>query len=199
MRTRLSLLCIAAAIACLGLGCKQPAADATNKKGEQMSITATGAATVTSQAFAQGQTIPKKYSGEGEDISPPLSWSNLPEGTAELALIVDDPDAPAGTWTHWVVYDIPARLAGFDEGASGKGSSKFPDAQIAEGRNSKGQVYYHGPMPPKGHGLHHYYFTLYALDKKLGLPKGIDKAALEKAMQGHILAKGQLIGTYERD
>jgi Raf kinase inhibitor-like YbhB/YbcL family protein len=161
-------------------------------KGDQMSVK------ITSTAFSEGQPIPKKYTGEGDDISPPLAWSNLPPGTAELALIVDDPDAPAGTWTHWVVYNIPAALAGLDEAASGKPGAKFPDPAVHEGKNSAGKVNYHGPMPPPGHGTHHYYFTLYALDKKLTLDKAAPKSALEKAMQVHILAKGQLMGTYER-
>jgi Raf kinase inhibitor-like YbhB/YbcL family protein len=153
---------------------------------------------IISTAFGDGQAIPKKYSGEGDDISPPLAWSNLPGGTAELALIVDDPDAPAGTWTHWVVYNIPATLTGLAEAASGKPGAKFPDPAINEGKNSAGATHYHGPMPPVGHGTHHYYFTLYALDKKLSIDKAAPKATVEKAMQGHILAKGQLIGTYER-
>jgi Raf kinase inhibitor-like YbhB/YbcL family protein len=154
---------------------------------------------LTSTAFLEGQPIPKKYSGEGDDTSPALAWSNLPQGAIELALIVDDPDAPGGTWTHWVVYNIPASLTGFDEGASGKSGAKLPGPAIAEGKNSAGNVNYHGPMPPPGHGTHHYYFTLYALDKKLSLGNGATKAAVEQAMQNHILAKGQTMGTYERE
>jgi Raf kinase inhibitor-like YbhB/YbcL family protein len=190
----LTILVILAAAWLSSLGCKgaADATDPTTTKGEPMTVK------LTSTAFKEGQPIPKKYSGEGDDISPPLAWSDLPNGAVELALIVDDPDAPSGTWTHWVIYNIPAALTGLDEGASGKAGAHLPDAAIAEGKNSAGKVNYHGPMPPPGHGTHHYYFTLYALDKSLSLDKGPNKAAVEKAMQGHILAKGQLMGTYER-
>jgi Raf kinase inhibitor-like YbhB/YbcL family protein len=147
-----------------------------------------------SDAFQHEKPIPAKYTCEGEDISPDLTWGELPEGTMELALICDDPDAPVGTWVHWVIYGIPADTGGFLEA--------FPleeqtDTGILQGENSWGRVGYGGPCPPKGKP-HRYFFKLYALDKELGLKPGQDKKALEKAMKGHIIGYGELMGTYAR-
>ncbi len=156
---------------------------------------------ITSTAFTAGQKIPKKHSGEGEDLSPPLAWSGVPSNAQELALIVDDPDAPTPEpWVHWVIYKIPADAPGLPENVAKQAQLKQP-AGALQGKNSwpSGQtIGYRGPMPPPRHGLHHYQFTLYALDAKLDAPPGLDKAALLKLMQGHILAQGRLIGTYER-
>ncbi len=146
--------------------------------------------TVTSSAFGSGEKIPKKYSGEGEDISPPLSWSGAPEGTKEFAIICDDPDAPmAEPFVHWVAYNISADRTSFEEGKS-QGAT--------DGKNDFGKTGYGGPMPPPGHGVHHYHFKVYALDTNLGLEPGITKKELLDAMEGHILAEGELVGTYER-
>jgi Raf kinase inhibitor-like YbhB/YbcL family protein len=149
---------------------------------------------ISSSVFSEGGTIPLKYTCDGEDISPPLSWSGVPENAKSLALIADDPDAPLGTWVHWVLYNMPASSAGLPEGV--------PVEQViggigTQGNNSSRKNGYSGPCPPKG-APHRYYFKLYALDIELDLAPGVSKADLEKAMQGHILAQGQLMGKYGR-
>ena len=146
---------------------------------------------VSSPAFEAGGTIPTKYTGEGQSISPPLSWGGLPERTRELALICDDPDAPRSEpFVHWVVYKIPADSKGLPEGS----------AQGAlEGKNGAGGVGYTGPMPPQGGGVHHYHFEVYALDSELDVGAGLTKDQLLEAMEGHVLAEGELVGTYERE
>jgi hypothetical protein len=143
--------------------------------------------TITSPAFAEGEPIPAKFSCDGEDISPELVWSGIPEGTASLALIMDDPDAPMGTWVHWVLFNLPPGSAGLPEGAAGLGE---------DGNNSWKRTGYGGPCPPGG--THRYFFKLYALDTTLDLEPGATKKALEKAMEGHILAQAELMGTYSR-
>jgi Raf kinase inhibitor-like YbhB/YbcL family protein len=146
---------------------------------------------VSSPAFESGGTIPTKYTGEGEGISPPLTWSGLPERTRELALVCDDPDAPRSEpFVHWVVYKIPADPKGLPEGST---------QGALEGENSAGRVGYTGPMPPQGGGIHHYHFKVYALDTELDVGTGLTKDQLLEAMEGHILAEGELIGTYERE
>ena len=156
---------------------------------------------VTSSAFAQGQPIPKRYTGEGEDLSPPITWGKLPEGTKELVLICDDPDAPTPEpWVHWVIYKIPASAEGLPEGVAPKPRPKEPPGAV-QGKNSwtAGQtIGYRGPMPPPGHGTHHYYFKLYALDVKLVAESGLTKEAVLTEIGDHILAKGRLVGTYAR-
>ena len=155
---------------------------------------------VTSSAFAQGHAIPKKYTGDGEDVSPPLAWSNTPEKTKELALICDDPDAPNGTWVHWVIYKIPADTKGLPEGVPRKSRLKEPHGAV-QGKNSwpaSEAIGYRGPMPPPGHGTHHYYFKLYALDATMTAEPGLDKKAVLEKINDHILAEGVLMGTYER-
>ncbi len=154
--------------------------------------------TIQSKAFGANQTIPKKYTGEGEDVSPPLSWSNLPDGTKELAMIVDDPDAPiAEPWVHWVLYKIPANTTELPEAVPPAEKVSQP-AGALQGVNTADSIGYHGPMPPKGHGVHHYHFKLYALDTPLDLKPGASKKQLLKAMSGHILAEGELVGIYQR-
>lgn len=140
---------------------------------------------LTSPDFANNGSIPKKFSGQGEDINPALIIENIPAGAKSLALIVDDPDAPMGTWVHWVVYDIPI-ISRIDE-------NTVPGKQ---GINSARNKTYHGPYPPSG--THRYFFKIYALDATLGLGEGMSKADLEKAMQRHILDKAELIGLYKR-
>jgi len=152
-----------------------------------------------STAFSEGQPIPQKYTGEGADVSPPLSWSGLPDGTQELALICDDPDAPtAEPFVHWVIYGIPAAATGLPEDFSGAESRAPELVGVAEGENSFGDTGYGGPMPPPGDGKHRYFFKLYALDSDLALQPGLDKQSLLRAMKGHVLGKGELMGTYER-
>jgi Raf kinase inhibitor-like YbhB/YbcL family protein len=145
---------------------------------------------ITSSAFQAGGRIPSKHTGEGADVSPALAWSGVPPGAKELALICDDPDAPTPSpWVHWVAYKLPADTSGLKEGSSGG---------ALEGKNDFGRNSYGGPMPPRGHGVHHYHFKLYALDTPITLKAGATKEQLLKAMKGHILAEGELIGTYER-
>ncbi len=146
--------------------------------------------TVKSTVFDAGKPIPRKYTGEGPDVSPPLAWTGAPKETREFALICDDPDAPrAEPWVHWVLWKIPGDRTSLAEGNSGGGR---------EGRNDFGRSGYGGPMPPPGHGTHHYHFKVYALDVPIDLKPGASKKDLLKAMQGHIVDQGDLIGTYER-
>jgi Raf kinase inhibitor-like YbhB/YbcL family protein len=148
---------------------------------------------VVSSAFQEGGMIPADYTCDGKDISPPLSWSGVPEQAVTLALICDDPDAPLGTWVHWVLYNLPASVRELPAGVP-------PDERLAngavQGRNDFRRLGYGGPCPPGG--THRYYFKLYALDKALDLKPGATKKELLKAMEGHILAEGQLMGRYKR-
>ena len=148
---------------------------------------------ITSSAFSEGQGIPERYTCDGPDVSPDLAWSGVPEGAASLALICDDPDAPMGTWVHWVLFNIPADADGL--------SAEIPSDAALEngarhGTNDFRRLGYGGPCPPGG--THRYFFKLYALDTLLELDSGITKAQLLEAMEGHILAEGQLMGTYSR-
>ena len=143
----------------------------------------------TSDAFANGQSIPAKYSCIGKNISPALAWTEPPTGTQSFALIVDDPDAPMGTWVHWVLYNIPADVRSLQEGYSA-------DNPIAVGKNSSNHLSYDGPCPPSG--THRYFFKLYALDTTLSLSPGATKDQLLKAMEGHILAQTELMGTFSK-
>jgi Raf kinase inhibitor-like YbhB/YbcL family protein len=200
MRHRTMPLHLAHTIACraalalvvlVGLaGCQ-----ASSKGGDAMKFE------VTSTAFGQGQPIPKKYTWEGEDVSPPISWNGLPEGTKELVLICDDPDAPGSEpWVHWVIYKVPVALAGLPEGIAKDARLKSPSGAL-QGKNSwpKGQtVGYRGPMPPPGHGTHHYHFKVYALEAHLVAEAGLDKKTLWTEIKDHLVGQGELIGTYER-
>ena len=156
---------------------------------------------VTSPAFTQGHPIPKKYTGEGADVSPPLAWTGIPEGTRELVLICDDPDAPTDEpWVHWVIYKLPADTTGLPEGVPRKPRLKTPPGAL-QGKNSwPGQeaIGYRGPMPPPGHGIHHYYFKLYAIEAHLVGQPGMNKKAVMAEIKDHILADGALMGTYQR-
>jgi len=145
-------------------------------------------------AFAAGGAIPKKFTCDGPDVSPALSWGDAPAGTQSFALIMDDPDAPVGTWVHWVLYDLPATTRELPEGVP-------TDGQLAsgarQGTNDFRKLGYGGPCPPSG-PAHRYFFKLYALDTKLNLKAGASKADLEKAMKGHVLAQAELMGRYGR-
>ncbi|MCS6885436.1 MAG: YbhB/YbcL family Raf kinase inhibitor-like protein [Acidobacteriota bacterium] len=173
------------------LGCKSPSsslrvADSENSQKRISKLV------LSSTAFSEGANIPVKYTCDGEDVSPPLKWSGIPEGTKSLVLICDDPDAPMGTWVHWVVYDIPPMLTELAEGV------KIQTIEGAkQGVNDFNKSDYGGPCPPEG-DPHRYYFKLYALDTQLNLQPGLRKDAIVKAMQGHILAEGQLTGKYRR-
>lgn len=146
--------------------------------------------TLKSPAFSDQQEIPETYTCEGQNISPPLQWQNTPEATVSYVLIMDDPDAPSGTWDHWIVFNIPASTMEFEE----KLLHLPPPAK--EGKNSWGKKTYGGPCPPKG--KHRYYFKLYALDCFLDIADGATKSEVEKSMKSHILAKAELMGVYEK-
>ena len=148
---------------------------------------------ITSSIFSEGAMIPSKYTCDGQDISPPLSWADVPEGTRSLALISDDPDTPVGTWVHWVVFNIPPDLDGFAEGVPSK---DLAGLNIVEGFTDFGRSGYGGPCPPSG--THRYYFKLYALDTVLKLDRTATKKMLLFVMQGHVLAEAQLMGRYAR-
>lgn len=146
-----------------------------------------------SQAFDAGNMIPAKYTCDGQDISPPLSWSDPPAATMSFALISDDPDAPMGTWVHWVLWNIPVNARTLEENLP-KTASLANGAK--QGTTDFHRVGYGGPCPPSG--THRYYFKLYALDTTLDLPSSTTKKDLEKAIEGHILAQTELMGTYRR-
>jgi Raf kinase inhibitor-like YbhB/YbcL family protein len=149
---------------------------------------------LTTSAFLSQGTIPKKFTCDGPDVSPPLAWSGAPQGTQSFALIMDDPDAPVGTWVHWVLYDLPGDTKELPEGVP---KQEQHSNGARQGRNDFRKIGYGGPCPPPGKP-HRYFFKLYALDKKLDLKAGASKAEAESAMQGHILAQAELIGRYGR-
>lgn len=147
-----------------------------------------------STSFEEGGRIPRRNTCDGEDISPDLSWTDVPERTASVALIVDDPDAPRGNWVHWVLFDLPPNLLGLPE--------KVPSKPVLEeggvhGTNDFGRLGYGGPCPPSG--THRYFFKLSALDVALRLPPSATREQVEKAMQGHVLAEARLTGKYSRE
>lgn len=156
-------------------------------KGEEMNIN------IISSAFSDGELIPPQYTCDGSDISPQLEWDGIPEGTKEIALICDDPDAPMGTWVHWVLYNIPPGVNNLPEGVSAITTLKNGAVQ---GTNDFHKIGYGGPCPPSG--THRYFFKLYALDAKLNLKPGKTKTDLLAIMEGHIIAEGQLMGKYKR-
>lgn len=146
-----------------------------------------------SPAFESGGKIPSKYSGEGENVSPPLQWTNVPDGTRSFALICHDPDAPlvSGStygFVHWVLYNIPGSVASLPEGGG----------EYTKGPNGAGQEGYMGPMPPNGHGIHHYFFWLFALDEELNLEPGLTLWQLLERIEPHVIGMNRLVGTYQR-
>jgi len=149
---------------------------------------------IVSTAFSAGGAIPQKFTCDGPDDSPQLTWTDPPAKTQSFAIIMDDPDAPVGTWVHWVIYDLPANARELAEGVA-KQEQLLSGAR--QGRNDFGKIGYGGPCPPAGKP-HRYFFKLYALDAKLGLKAGAKKSDVERAMQGHILALAELIGRYGR-
>lgn len=148
---------------------------------------------VTSQAFKEGAAIPAKYTADGADISPPIAWKGVPAGAKSIALIADDPDAPRGMWVHWVLFNLPPATTGLPEGMPKDATLKNGAKQ---GTTDFGSTGYGGPAPPSG--THRYYFKVYVLDKMLDLSSSAKKADLVKAMNGHILAEGQIMGKYSR-
>jgi Raf kinase inhibitor-like YbhB/YbcL family protein len=149
---------------------------------------------LSSTAFQPGATMPKPYTGDGADRSPPLGWSEPPTGTRSLALVCEDPDAPGGTWVHWVLFNLPGQTRGLEEGVP---KTETLGSGAKQGKNDFGDVGYGGPAPPRGKP-HRYFFKLYALDVAVDLPAGATKAQLLDAMQGHVLAEGELVGNYGR-
>jgi Raf kinase inhibitor-like YbhB/YbcL family protein len=150
---------------------------------------------IRSPAFPDGAGIPRQYTCEGRDVSPPLEWSELPPEARSLVLLCDDPDAPAGTWHHWAAYDIPPSSAGLPEGAGqGSGAKSFK-----QGVNDFGRIGYGGPCPPRGHGAHHYHFRLLALSAdRLQLRQRPSCREIEREARKHVLAETTLVGIYQR-
>jgi Raf kinase inhibitor-like YbhB/YbcL family protein len=184
LRVALVALMMMFAAACA----KQPAAITSNAP-------ATQAATMklASSAFTEGQAIPRQYTCSGINISPPLEWSGIPKSAKTIAIIADDPDAPAGTWVHWVIYNLPADTMGMIENLPPTEEIKGGGLQ---GKNDFEKIGYGGPCPPSG--THRYFFKIYALDNELPLQAGAMKADVEKAMSGHVLAQAQLMGTFRK-
>jgi Raf kinase inhibitor-like YbhB/YbcL family protein len=155
--------------------------------GEKMEIN------LTSTAFKEGEFIPKKYTCDGENVSPPLEWSGIPSETKSIALVCDDPDAPMGIWVHWVIFNIPSSKNNLNE--------KIPSQKVlgdgtVQGNNDFRKIGYGGPCPPSG--IHRYFFKIYALDKRVELTPGATKGELLHEMTGHILTEGRLMGKYTR-
>lgn len=155
---------------------------------------------IVSKAFSKSGPIPTRYTGEGEDISPPLDWSDVPERCRSFALLCDDPDAPGRSleypFCHWIIFNIPSDVRGLPEGIPPVGQVQIPVSAI-QGKNSFGEIGYSGPLPPRGTGVHRYLFRLYALDTELEFGPGVERAPVLAAMTGHILDTAELVGTYE--
>ena len=152
-----------------------------------------GSIKLTSTAFKEGEPIPRQYTCDGVNVSPSLEWSGVPKSAKTLVIIADDPDAPAGTWVHWVLYNLPADNIGMVENLPATDELRAGGFQ---GKNDFGKIGYGGPCPPSG--THRYFFKIYALDNELPLKAGATKAEVEKAMEGHVVAQGQLMGTYRK-
>ncbi len=148
-----------------------------------------------SSAVADGQSIDARYTCDGDDVSPALSWTGVPDEAQELALVVDDPDAPSGLFTHWLLYGLSPEVTSLPEGVPDGGELETP-APLRQGENSAGEVGYRGPCPPEGQ--HHYVFRLLALDAELALEAGADRAAFDEAVAGHAIAEARLTALYER-
>lgn len=181
--------------ACTTVATKQQTDTSTQTQASSGVVESGASFELASTAFVQGGPIPPYYSCDGEDVSPPLLWGDPPTGTQSLALIMDDPDAPGGTWDHWILFNISPDLRALQEDLPARGKNKDPDA-IFVGDNSWGRAEYGGPCPPSG--THRYFFKLYALDTTINLLPGATKQELQNAMDGHILAEDELIGTFSR-
>jgi hypothetical protein len=180
-------------IAYRGAGCLLALCLWACSKGEPKAPEGPMTISLTSTAFAANGAIPAVHTCDGRELSPPLAWSGVPAGAKSLALIVDDPDAPHGTWVHWVLYNIPPSATGLVEGAGSGGA--IPQGTM-QGRNDFKRTGFGGPCPPNGR--HRYFHKLYALDVALDGLHEPTKADLERAMEGHVLARGELVGTYQR-
>jgi hypothetical protein len=180
-------LCVGAALGCLlVVFCHAADLDTSKKKKTTMKLT--------SPAFTEGQPIPLKHTGQGQDVSPPLKWTEAPPGAKSLALICDDPDAPVGTWVHWVLYGLPPAVTELPEKVPA--TETLPNG-ARQGLNDFRRIGYGGPYPPPG-SAHRYCFKLYVLDTELSLKPKATKQELLRAMEGHILAQVQLMGVYKR-
>jgi len=177
------------------VGCRRGAGRSTSPPQERETSVVT--IQVRSEAFQHGRAIPKRYTADGANLSPPLAISSLPAGTKELALIMDDPDAPRGTWVHWVLYKIPSDATELPEGIAGTERLSEPPGAM-QGLNSASGIGYFGPAPPPGKP-HRYFFKVYALDAELDVQPGLTKQQLLKAVEGHIIGRGELMGTYQRE
>jgi len=187
-------MCISVLGLTLACGAKKSEKENAGKAGDMKAFK------IKSPAFADGDTMPVKFTCDGNDVSPKLQWSGVPDNAKSLALICDDPDAPLGTWVHWVIFNIPPDVDEFDEKYTpSKGLSKaFSRGEgPIDGINDFRCYGYNGPCPPKG-PAHRYYFKLYALDMALNLKTGATKADVEQAMHGHVIAQTELIGKYQR-
>ena len=158
---------------------------------------------LTSTAFEHHQWIPKRYTGLGENVSPPLRWSGVPQGCHGFALICEDPDAPKRLgsekpFIHWILYNIPASVSALPEGLLNQDRVLIP-VSLDQGVNSFGKIGYGGPLPPAGHGTHHYHFRLFALRAALGIPPGADYWAFKDALKNHVISSAELVGLYERE
>lgn len=169
------------------ISCKKDKASAQSQKGIPMTIQ------LTSTEFKQGGMIPRKFTCDGENISPELSWNNIPDSTKSLAIITEDPDAPMKTWIHWVIFNIPPSIHKLPEHVP---TLKKLESGALQGTNDFRNIGFGGPCPPSG--THRYFFKIYALDSMLSLKAGSTKPELEKAMKSHILAEGELMGRYTR-
>jgi Raf kinase inhibitor-like YbhB/YbcL family protein len=179
------------------LGCGSRSASTTDSSLSAAHTSTNSNWTITSQAFKNNQPIPVQFTADGKNISPPLAWSAPPKGSVELALVCHDPDAPVGDWVHWVLYGISSERTKLPENIlHGSSAGEYID-KFREGKNSWGRVGYGGPEPPAG-PVHHYHFVLYALNKTTSLAAGATRDELDKAMQGHIIAQTELVGTYQR-
>ena len=175
-------------------GCAtQPKVAVQTPSPNQTPEKAGGSITLTSAAFKEGQPIPRQYTCDGVNVSPPLEWSGVPKTARTVTIIADDPDAPSGTWVHWVLYNLPAENIGMVENLPATENLKAGGFQ---GKNDFEKIGYGGPCPPSG--THRYFFKIYALDSELPLKAGATKAEVEKAMEGHVVAQGQLMGTYRK-
>ncbi len=173
--------------------CQKETTELTKKEPQQKEERSNIKMKLTSISFKEGELIPQKHTCDGQNISPHLSWSDIPANTKSLALISDDPDAPAGDWVHWVIYNIPPTITELKEGFP---RDKELSNGIKQGKNDFGKIGYDGPCPPGG--THRYYFKLYALDNILDKDFGLTKKELLKAMEGHILSETLLMGKYKR-
>jgi Raf kinase inhibitor-like YbhB/YbcL family protein len=169
---------------------------ALQRNDETISPEATMFLELKSDAFVSGQSIPAKYSCIGKNISPALTWNEPPAGTQSFALIMEDPDAPMGTWVHWVLSNIPVDRRGLEEAVPVTGKNIANTNGIFVGKNSSGNIGYDGPCPPSG--THRYYFRLYALDIQIGLLPGAAKEDVLREMDGHVLAQAELLGTFSK-